>query len=240
MSNYTLLDNVTHKDIKIITDFSEAYGNNVGSVLTFPTEFSNIQKEYPILFQKDPETKKFRCIVLLGFKNNENLFLNEGKWNAQYIPAMILREPFLIGFQNQSKIQDQENGAVIHIDLDSPRVNKTEGQPLFLDLGGNSPYLNRVAKSLEIIHQGLFSNDEMFEALAHFDLLEPVKLDFTLNNGQEHTITGNYTINKQKLNDLSGEDLQRLNQAGILQNIFLAISSMDNVYKLINMKNSEI
>jgi hypothetical protein len=175
----------------------------------------------------------------LGFQKDENLFLGEGKWNAQYIPAVVTREPFYIGFQSPNMVTDEENNAVIHIDLDSPRVNKSVGNPLFLELGGNSQYLDRIAKTLEVIHQGLSASDTLFNALTHYELLEPVKLDITLNNGQEYAITGNYTINKQKFHDMCGEDLEKLNRAGILEYIFLVISSMDNIYKLINIKNSQ-
>lgn len=240
MSNYALLDNVSHKDIKIVTEYSAKYGNNVGSVLTFPTEFSDIQKEYPILFQKDPETNKFSAIALLGFKKDENLYLNNGGWNASYIPAMVTREPFLIGYQNQTNLNIQDNNAMIHINMDSPRISDSSGTPIFLELGGNSPYLNKISHTLKVIHEGVALSDKMFDAFTHFDLIEPVKLDIHLNNGQEYSITGNYTINKEKLQSLSGSELKELNQTGFLQGAFLVISSMDNIYKLINIKNTMI
>jgi hypothetical protein len=53
MANVVSLNNVTHKDLKIITKYSEQFGNNVSAVLTFPTEFADMQREYPILFQKN-------------------------------------------------------------------------------------------------------------------------------------------------------------------------------------------
>lgn len=236
MSNYAVLNNVNHQEIKIVTDFSAQYGNEVGSVITFPSEFNNIQKEYPIFFQKDPDTNKYRSVILLGLQKDENLFLSQGKWQADYIPAIVLREPFLIGLKNNQSDDDNQS-AMVHIDLDSPRVNTTNGQSLFLELGGNSPYLNKIIQTLELIEQGLRVSDAMFAAFSHFDLIEPVKLDVTLNNGQQYSIKGNYTINKEKLANLKGEDLEQLNKRGFLQAAFLVMSSMDNMYKLINKKN---
>lgn len=236
MSNFAVLNNVNHQDVRIDTNFSAQYGNDVGSVITFPSEFNNIQKEYPIFFQKDSETNKYRSVVLLGFQKDENLFLEQGKWQADYIPAVVIREPFLIGFQNKNNDNDSKS-AMVHIDLDSPRVNTKNGQPLFLEFGGNSPYLSKIIQTLELINDGLMVSDSMFDAFSHYDLIEPVKLEVTLNNSQQHNIKGNYTISKEKLANLNGADLEQLNRSGFLQAAFLVMSSMDNMYKLIKKKN---
>ncbi|MBL4823500.1 MAG: SapC family protein [Colwellia sp.] len=238
-NNYAILNNVNHQALKIDTNFSAQYGNDVGSVVTFPSEFNNIQKEYPIFFQKDPDTNQYRSVILLGLQKDENLFLTQGKWQADYIPAIVIREPFLIGLQ-RSKSGDNNNAAMVHIDLDSPRINTENGQSLFLELGGNSPYLNKIIQTLELIEQGLRISDAMFATFTHYDLIEPVKLDVTLNNDQQYNIKGNYTINKEKLAKLKGEDLEQLNRRGFLQAAFLVMSSMDNMYKLINKKNELI
>ena len=42
-----------------------------------PTEFADVQREYPIFFRKDPATGEFMSIALLGFSKDENLFLDE-------------------------------------------------------------------------------------------------------------------------------------------------------------------
>ena len=102
MAKHVLLNNIAHKDLKIITQYSARFGDNLGSTLTFPTEFGDIQREYPILFRKESANGKFQSVVLLGFKPDENLFLDEFRgWQADYIPAVIERGPFLIGFQDQ-------------------------------------------------------------------------------------------------------------------------------------------
>ncbi len=236
MSNYAIVNNVSHQDVKIDTEFSAQYGNNVGSVYTIATEFSDIQKEYPILFQKEAETDQYRAVVLLGLQNDENLFIKKGEWAADYIPAMVVREPFSIGYNNNDVAE--ERTAMIHIDMDNPRVNTAKGQPLFLELGGNSPYLERIASTLKVINNGIAINDVMFDAFNRFDLIEPVKLEITLKNGQKCNVKGKYTISREKLANLSGADLEELNRSGFLQGAFLVMSSLDNIYKLINKKNS--
>ena len=45
---------------------------------TFPTEYGDIQREYPIFFRKDPRHGESLSVALLGFAQDENLFLQDG------------------------------------------------------------------------------------------------------------------------------------------------------------------
>jgi hypothetical protein len=240
MTNLAPLNNVTHKDLKIITQHSEQFGNNIGAVLTFPTEFADIQREYPIFFQRNPETLKYQCVALLGITPGENLFLHNEKWNARYIPAIVAREPFVIGFEDQSADGGDEHAPVVMVDMDSPRVNEHEGQPVFLEFGGNTRYLEDINRVLQGIYQGVAVSDEMFAAYTELELIEPVVLEVKLNNGEVHRMNGNYTISREKLLSLSPKNLEKLNKAGFLEGAFLVINSLNNMKNLIDIKNSRL
>ena len=228
-----MLNNVAHKDLRVITRHGSEYGDNVGTVLTFPTEYGDVQREYPIFFRKDPDTAQFQSIALLGFAQDENLFLEEEhRWNAHYIPAIVARGPFLIGFQQQ-EIGTQP---VIHVDLDNPRVSQTEGEPVFLPQGGNSRYIEHVAAVLKGIQDGLAASQAMFAAFTALNLIEPVKVEIKFSAEEQYNVLGLYTISEEKLAVLDGDSLVRLNRAGFLQGAFLVIASMNNVKKLIDMK----
>lgn len=238
--NHVLLDNVTHKDLRIITDRSASYGDNIGSTLAFPTEFMQAQREYPIFFRKDPETAKFQSTVMFGFEQGENLFLDDEGWHAHYIPLAVSREPFLVGFQEQEQDGELKKTPVIHLDMDSPRVSDSEGEPVFLAHGGNSPYLQKVCKMMDAMHAGLQASDVMFEAFLALDLIEPFTLDVELNDGANHRMIGYYTINQEKLNALAGESLSRLHRSGFLHAAFMVVASLSNVQILIEKKNARL
>jgi hypothetical protein len=239
MAKHLLLNNITHKDLKIIARHSPAFGDNVGSTLTFPTEFADVHREYPILFQKNPDTGKFQSVVLLGLKSNENLFLDEfGGWKANYIPAVIERGPFLIGFQDQSRDGGSERTPVIHVDMEHPRISETEGEAVFLDHGGLSPYLEKISKILNRIYDGMQISDAMFAAFAELDLIEPVNLEIELNDREVYRLHGNYTIHQEKLANLDGADLERLNRSGFLRCAFLAVESLGNIQRLVQLKTA--
>lgn len=240
MANNVLLNNVAHQNLKVITRFSAELGDSVSSVLVFPTEFIELQKEYPILFRRNLETQKFHTTVLLGLSQNENLYLNPNHgsgWTANYIPATVAKGPFLIGFQSQDS--GNSKAPVIHIDLDHPKVSQENGYPLFLEHGGNSPYLEHIAKTLNSIHHGMVLQDAMFELFSEFDLLEPIDIDIDLNNNERIKLVGNYTINEEKLTALSGEQLEKLNKKGFLPLAYAVITSLTNIRKLTEIKNSK-
>ena len=236
MPNYQHLNNVTHQDIKVITKHNAELGDCVASSLTFPTEYGNVHKEYPIFFRKDPETGEFYSIAVFGFENGENLFIQNQQWHANYIPAAIKKGPFLIGYSNN----DEAQSAVISIDMNSPRVNKTQGQAIFLADGQISPYTEDINSLLLSIHQGIEYSKAMFAAFNEYELIEAVTLTIKLDNGKEVQLQDNYTIQEEKLNQLDGQSLEKLNKTGFLQAAFLVADSINNIKTLIAKKNAQL
>ncbi len=238
MTRHVLLNNIDHKDLKIITRCSAAYGHQVSSSLTFPTEFCDVQAEYPILFRKDSATGEYQPIAIFGLEQGENLFLDEvDGWTGKYLPASLARGPFLIGFQNQTVDGQAYREPVIHIDMDDPRVSWEDGEPVFLKHGGNSPYLQRVTDILQGIYQGLSVSKAMFSAFEQYNLIEPVKIEVVLHSEKQCELVNYHTVSEEKLLSLDGNALQQLNRAGFLQAAFLVVASLNNIKKLIDIKN---
>lgn len=240
MSNYQHLNNKSHQDIKVQSKHSALLGDAIASSLTFPTEFGDVQSEYPILFRKDPKTDEFCSIAVFGFEQGENLFLQGDKWLANYIPAAVKKGPFLIGFQDKSQQGGQTEEAVINIDMDNPRISKTEGEAIFLSDGSPSTYTEEINSLLHAIHQGIEFSKAMFAAFNELELIEPVTVDIELNNGQKLQLQENYTIDEEKLANLDGKALEKLNKAGFLQAAFLVVASLNNIKKLVELKNKQV
>ena len=115
MARHVLLNNVEHKNLRVVTRHGKDLGEAVGSVPTFPTEFAEILREYPIFFRKDTNTGEYGCIALLGFARDENLFLEGDRWDASYVPGIVARGPFLIGFQERQDGGELRREPVIHV-----------------------------------------------------------------------------------------------------------------------------
>ncbi|MCQ3830875.1 SapC family protein [Microbulbifer elongatus] len=237
MTNAVLLNNVEHRDLRVQTERSAELGDDVWYALTFPLEFRALQGQYPIFFQRDASTGSFFPLVLLGFEPGENLYLRDGHWAAAYLPLTIRREPFLIGRQHFVEDGIQKTRRVIHIDLDNPRVNRKRGEPLFLEYGGSSPFLDGVSEMLEAIHQGVEQSEKFIRQLQIHGLLEPCTMDITLNNGETNQLKGFYTIDEPRLRALNAEDLSELHQAGFLEAIYMVLASQSQMRQLIDEKN---
>ncbi|WP_076419276.1 SapC family protein [Colwellia sp. UCD-KL20] len=238
MAKHALLNNIEHKNLRINTEKSEKFGNNKMHSLAFPFEFKEIQAHYPIFFHEDVQTGNFVALALLGFEKNENLFLTKNGWDADYIPLVIEREPFLIGFQEKIENGETITNTVIHIDMDSPRIS-SEGEAVFLEHGGNTDYLNKIADTLNVIHGGQNTTDAFMQALKEYNLLEPFNLDIQLTNGTNNRLSGFHTINEETLYALKGEILEKLNSSGFLMLIYMVIASHANINKLIALKNKK-
>lgn len=237
MANHVLLDNITHKDLKIITKRSADLGDSIPSLVTFPFEYRDIQTNFPICFCKDSDTGKFYTAALFGFEENENLFLNGDSWDAAYTPLMLERQPFFIGSQ---QTQDGDEQRLIYVDMDSPRVSTTDGEQLFLPQGGTSEFLQRISSILEAIHQGQKQTKEFVDVMLKYDLIESFTLNVELNDGTQNQLQGFYTINEDTLNALSSEAVTELMTSGHMQTAYMIIASMSNFRSLIERKNKRL
>lgn len=240
MPNIQILNNVDHKNLRVITDRSAEYGDNQWFAPTFAHEFRNLQSHYPIVFTKNPETGQFQAVALLGFEVDENLFLTEDGWDAMYIPLSIVRQPFLIGFQQNNEDGVSSVEPVISINMDSTRISETQGEPVFLEHGGNSEYLEQINSLLKLVHEGHERNQDFVDMLLGMDLLESFVLDVELNDGSEHRMSGFYTINETSLRGLTGDDLVILNNNGYLEAVYMAIASLSNISVLVDRKNRKM
>lgn len=237
MTNHALLDNVIHKDVKVITERSARYGDNVMSCPAYTFEFRNLQAHYPILFQQDAEGM-FYPVALFGFQENENLYLDESGWKAGYVPAMIQREPFLIGFKDSA--DKGEKVRMLSIDMDHPRVSKETGEALFQPLGGRTPYLEQTANLLETIYMGINHTRLFMGALRENDLVETVNFEITLKDGSRNQLIGFHGVAEEKVQNLAGATLERFSKDGFLMPLFMTMASLANIQRLVDFKNASL
>ncbi|KQV40204.1 SapC family protein [Massilia sp. Root335] len=230
MANHAPLNNVDHKNLRIVTTRGAAYGDAVMSALTFPAEFRDLQACYPIVFAQDGNGG-YDAVALLGFEQGENLFLGPDGWDAPALPLTVERQPFMIGRGGDD--------LAVHIDLDSPRVRDggIEGEALFLTYGGTSEYLERISSVLRTIHEGMVASRAFVGALVELELLESFVLDVELDDGSQNRLAGFYTINEDRLAQLTAEQLARLHRDGYLQAIYMAVASLAQFRALIQRKN---
>ena len=234
MANHAVLDNISHKDIKIITKSGSTYGDNVSLTTAFISEFMQLQSWYPLFFRHNTAQDTYEPVVLLGVKPAQNLFLQQDSWQTGYIPLSMQRQPFLIGFQQQLNNGVPQQVPVVCIDLDHPRVSLTEGEAVFLPHGGNSPLLEHVSSVLQHIQQGHQANQAFSAMLTELNLLQSLTLELSYL-GAVHKLAGLFSINRQQLSQLNAAQLQQLHQHGYLEAIYLLLASQANISRMLTM-----
>lgn len=240
MANHVPLDNINHQDLRIITKRTAELGDAINCTNVFPFEFRQLQAEYPIFFKKSDETGQFSCVTLFGFEDNENLFLSEQGWQANYIPLSMKKQPFLIGFKESIENGVPQKTPTIHLDMSSARISKTEGEALFLAQGGKSPYLEYISSVLEKIYQGHGDSSAFSNTLVELDLIESLTLGLSLKDGVKNNITGLYSINEKRLKELSSDELKMLHTNGYLEHIYMMLGSLANLTAMTSMKNKRL
>lgn len=237
MSNHAILTSENHRDLRIHTHNGANLGDGVMCCVTTPAEFRRVQNEYPIVFRMNPERDGFQAFALFGFENGENLFLDGDRWDARYRPLAMDIQPFLIG-QPAGGAGDKQ----VHIDMGSPRIanvrGEGEGMRVFDDHGRPTPYLETIAEKLGELDSGYQASGDFLAALRALDLLEPMALDITLDDGSTHRFVGFHVINEDRLRALDEDEIASLHRAGHLMPVFMAVASLSNIPALVARKNA--
>ena len=235
MSSHAPLTPEHHRELRVRTERGAELGDGVMSCITVPSEFRRVQDEYPILFRRNLERDDFTALAMFGFEAGENLFLENGRWDADYRPLAMEIQPFLIG-----GAPDQRAEKPVHIDLASARLGGDEGVRLFDEGGRPTPYLEKAAENLGALDEGYQASIGFFAALRRHELLEPFALEITLEDGSTNRLVGFHVIDEDRLRELDGATLGELHRAGHLMPIFMALASLGRIGALVARKNRRL
>jgi len=235
MSDHALLNSEAHRELRVRTERGAEFGDGVMCCLTMPTEFRQVQNEYPILFRLNPERDGFSALAMFGFETGENLFLENGRWDGRYVPLAVDVKPFLIGLP-----ASQDGEKQVHVDMASPRLGSAEGMRVFDEHGRPTPYLEEIAEKLGALDDGYQNSAGFFAALRRYELLEPLTLEITLDDGSTNRLVGFHVIDEERLRALEPEAVGELHAQGHLMPIFMALASLSNLTELIARKNRRL
>jgi hypothetical protein len=231
--NITPISLEKHKDIKVkqIDNFNFARNVNMASIMVH--EFSRAASIYPIVFVEDKANDVFKPVVLFGFDEGENLFVDsENKWKSSYIPAIIRRYPFALA-------KADDNGKfTVCIDEESEFVNKEEGQALF---DGDKPadVMERVKRYLAELQQMDAFTEEFCKFMVSKNMFTPLNMKIKVEN-EIKNISGAYIINEERLNSLSDETYLELRTKKYIPVIYSHLSSLSQIERLMGFKDEKL
>jgi hypothetical protein len=226
------INNVDHADLRVAVRAGAAFGDQANQALAFPAEFEELQREFAIIFRR--RTTGLQALALLGLDRDENLFLAGDRWTSRYVPANHRRGPFSIGMARSAGSDAGE--PMVYLDMDDPRVGADDGLPLFLTHGGNAPYLDHVSGVLRLLYAEGENAPAVYAALDEAGLLTPVTLTIDVSEERRYTVPDVLVVDAERLAALAGETLERLHRSGVLRLAILALASLGNVQRLIELK----
>ena len=231
-----VLSNIDHANLKINAVYKKDAGFDFNICSVFPNEYSTLQGDYPIFYKKDNQTSNYQTVAILGFEENENLYLGEGVWLSKYVPLSVQRLPFYIGKKTVLKEGVPTDEKLLQIDIEHPSISEDSGNEVFFKHGGNTEYLDHINNILSTIDKFNEVSSDFLQIISNMNLLRPLNLKIDFSADHSHELSGLYVVDEEKLKDLEKEDLFTLHQKGYLQYIYLIAASVINLNKLISLK----
>ncbi|HEX6376188.1 MAG TPA: SapC family protein [Allosphingosinicella sp.] len=190
-------------------------------------EFVAVQRFFPIVFSVGENPVP---LALMGLNEGVNVFVDEeGKVLGEvYMPAYIRRYPFMLArlspdAQELSLCFDPTSGLVGDFE---------EGQPLF-DEGKPSEATNNILKFCEEFELSAQRTVAFMQDLKAGELLMDGEVSIQpAGVEQPFVYRGFQMVNEEKLRDLSGEELQKMNKNGMLPLIHAHLFSMSLVREI--------
>ncbi len=232
MANIVPVKKEQHQNLKIATtrNISHVAGQHIIPVSAI--EYAQSSASFPIVLVKNPDSERFRSVAMLGLEAGENLFLQDEKWTALSMPQSISMVPFSLGVD-----PEKENTLTTCIDLDSEFVGEDKDLALFEADGEDSEMFVSVQKGLG----RLFDNERMTEnfikELQENDLLQELELNIALQTGEKKKLVGIFTINEDKIKDLSDEKVLDFHKRGLFVPIYSMLGSLTQVNNLVQIRN---
>ena len=231
--NSVQINNFDHAALRVSPRAGAEFGDAANQAAVFPAEFEELQREFPLIFRR--REAGLQAYALLGLDRDENLFLSGDHWTSRYVPASHRRGPFSIGMV-RATAADAPGEPMVHVDMDDPRVGDDDGLPLFLEHGGNAPYLDHISGVLRLLLEGMESSPAALAALDEAGLLAPVTLTIDVSEDRRYTVPDVLVVDMEALAGLAGEPLERLHRSGVLRLAILAAASLGNIQQLIARK----
>jgi len=227
------LDRERHRNLRLIADKStleRVVGLN--SLFLAVAEFAEACKEYPIVFVRvgeppsDGSKQAIAPLAVLGLKPGQNLFVKDGRWTGNYMPAYLRRYPFAM-----ARIDDSAQVAVC-FDADWSGFSETEGAPLFAADGQPTELTLNAKTFLESFEVESDRTRSALNVLVELDLLQDMRFEATLPSGEKIDVEGFLALNEEKFAKLDDATVLQLFRNGLLSLLEMHRISMGNMGRL--------
>ncbi|OUR63220.1 hypothetical protein A9Q74_03185 [Colwellia sp. 39_35_sub15_T18] len=232
MANFAPVRKEQHQKLKLskTRDLAHVAGQHIVPVTA--AEYAQASASFPVVLVKNPDSERYRSVAMLGLEAGENLYFQDEKWTALSLPQSIAMVPFSLGMD-----PDKENTLTACIDLDSPFVGEDKDLALFEEDGKESEVLDNVQQALGRLYDNERMTENFIKELEENDLLQELELNVALSTGEKKKLVGIFTINEDKVKDLSDEKVIDFHKRGLFVPIYSMLGSLSQVNRLVQLRN---
>ena len=197
-------------------------------------EFAQACLEFPIVFvsmKPDPQTGQADIgpAAVFGFGKHENLYVEGGKWRADYVPAHFRAWPF--GMQ-----QGADGTAQMVIDESCPGLSETDGAPLYDNDGEPSSYTHECMAFVKKVYDEIPRTQAYCARLMQLDVLQPREFSVDDVAGDPIRAEGFWTIDERKVGALSDEQVLELHWNGLLGSVHAHHLSLHHLLRMVRWR----
>jgi hypothetical protein len=194
-------------------------------------EFVAVQRHYPIIFSVGDDPVP---LAMMGLDEGVNVFFDDdGKLiNPAYVPAFFRRYPYML-----ARLRPDAEELSLCFDPTSGLVGDfEEGVPLF-DGDKPSEATNEILKFCEEFETSVQRTAAFVKELEEADLLIDGELSIQPSNAPQPVIyRGFKMVSDEKIRELRGDELRKMNQNGMLPLIMSHLFSLGLVTNIFSMQ----
>ena len=196
-------------------------------------EFPVAQRSFPIVFSSGPDPVP---LALMGLNEGVNVFVDaDGQLSPRtYLPAYVRRYPFML-----AQLRPEGEELSLCFDPTAGLVGPGEGPALFAD-GEPTEQTRATLAFCEQFETAARRTGQFIADLKATGLLEEGEV--TINNPdfpQPYTYRGFQMINEERLRDLRGDQLRKMNQSGMLVLLHAHLFSMNLMTEIFSMQMAQ-
>ncbi len=230
MTTFTPLKQVLQQTITLGTELDWQDISQQNQALISAAEFVSASSSYPIFLTKNSHNGSFSAIALLGLQQDNIFFKGQASDNIAYLPKSLSMLPFGLGPDPENEQQ-----LITCINVNSELVNQSGAAPLLSIESSSGERLRQINQELSAIFQEYVSTEHFIAALLEHQLLQELALNVNGDNGETTTIKGLYSINEQRLKQLTTEQKLLFIERGYYPPILAMLASLVQVNRMIKL-----
>ena len=221
-----------HGSWRVASDAALSFASSQHVVQVRATEVARAVCSFPVFLSRSAHTGHWLMSAVAGLWPGQSLAVRDGKWLATFMPSSMQTFPFA-----PMKAEGGPRPWTIGLNEDNPVFSEDEGEAIFDANGRPSPYFDQISKQLEADIEHDIQTQQFLDYLVNNHFTKAVNINVHQNDGQVQTITGLHTIDEDKVQTLSGDQLRELNERGYLVPMHALLMSLFHLNTLVRLNN---